>query len=192
MTSSSSARDRLLTVFPDLLRQQSLASLTLDTICQAAKAHRGSFYHAFQNKQEWAEAGLQHTWKLSQERLDSVFSSTRTAWERLDAYVEVLTANQCSTQCVGGCTFFSLGVGLAKSEPALRASVLQVLEAYRKYFAEAVREGQAAGTIREGDPEELARALFHLVEGALSLARIEQEGEPIQDLHRSIRWLLKP
>ncbi len=179
-------------VFPDLLREQSLASLTLDTICQAGNAHRGSFYHAFQNKEEWAEAGLQYTWDQTRVRLDSVFSSTKTAWERLDAYVEVLTSNQCSSHCVGGCTFFSLGVGLAQSEPSLRSCVLTVLEAYRGYFVEAVRAGQAEGTIRNGSPEELSRALFHLVEGALSLARIEQKGEPIQDLHHSLRWLLQP
>lgn len=191
MTTRNTARDRLLAAFPDLLRSQSLASLTLDAICEAGEAHRGSFYHAFSNKQEWAEAGLYFTWSQSRDRLDKVFSSTKTAWERLDAYVDVLTTNQCSSKCVGGCTFFSLGMGLAQSEPTLRSAVLNVLDAYRKYLVDAVREGQAAGTIRQGDPEELARACFHLVEGALSLARIEQQGEPLAALHQSIRWLLE-
>ncbi len=184
------ARERLLEQFPLLIQQQSLASLTLDQICQAAQAHRGSFYHAFENKQAWAEAGIEQLWANMQRRLDPVFSPSKTAWERLDAYVDLLESTQCDCDVVAGCPFFSLGSSLGPVDAELRPQLLRVLSGLRRYFESAVRDGQLEGSMREGNAAELAMALYHLIEGSLNQARIQQCGKQLHQLRQSMRWLL--
>lgn len=190
---TSTAKDRLLRSFPELIRASSLSAITLDRICEAAKVHRGSFYHAFSDKQAWADASLEAMWDASREQLDNCFSPRKSPSQRLEDYLDLMNVNQCgSTGCISGCPFFSFGVALGHREPELRSKIQEILVEYRRYLETMIRDGQADGSFREGSVDELTTAAFHAVEGALSHGRILQSPQPVQDLKRTLHLLLTP
>ena len=188
---TGTAKDRLLHAFPALIREQSLASLTLDHICEAAQAHRGSFYHAFADKQAWAEASLDVLWADSRTLLDNCFSASKPPAVRLSDYLMLLQDRQCSSSgCISGCPFFTFGVSLGQPEPSLREKIREILVEYKRYLETTIRDGQAEGIFRDGDPDTLTNAAFHAIEGALSHARILQSPDPVLALEGTLGLIL--
>ena len=53
---------------------------------------------------------------------------------------------------------------------------------YRRYFETTLRDAQALGLGRCGDPESDAKTLFAFVEGALTQARIHDDPEPLKHI----------
>lgn len=192
MSPPPNAKIRLLAAFPKLIEEKALAALTLDEICTAANAHKGSFYHAFESKNAWAEASLQHLWEKSSSKLDSIFSPTKSAWDRIDGYIDFIQTKSCGAKNISGCPFFCVGIDLTLHEPRFRQMVCKILDHYRNYLESAIREGQRIGSIREEDAASLSQAAFQMIEGAQNQARIQQEGKPLQDLKTHVRWLLYP
>lgn len=70
-----------------------------------------------------------------------------------------------------------------KHHPEASAELLAAAHHGMELVAEGVRAGQAAGVVRAGDPDRLARLLFAAVHGLAQLATSDLlEGEPVDDL----------
>ncbi len=194
MTRPRDTRERLLQAATDLIWAHSYHGTGVEAICQASGVQKGCFYHHFASKEALILAALDRLWEQYRPFLDEAFAPAADPATRFARYLSgTLQSQQAARQQSGrvrGCPLFGLGSEISAGEPKLRRRVAQLLDALMKYFAGAIRDGQAAGQFAPGDPDTLAAQVLALSEGALTLARIQNDLAPLRQLEPSVLRLL--
>jgi TetR/AcrR family transcriptional repressor of nem operon len=191
MGRKSNAKEQLKEAILKLMWEQSYGSLTIDAICAAAQVKKGSFYYFYPGKAELAADALQNCFDCSKAAMDADFSATKTAWERIESLGNRIYTMQREIfdkhGKVLGCPYFNVGTEICKLEPVVAQQIDKVLEEYLKYFVSTARDAVDTSGL---DPDTLGRCLFHLFEGTLTRARINNDPELIKDFLVGAKKLL--
>lgn len=189
MGRTSDARERLIDAAIDLVWQSSYGAVGVDAICDKAGVKKGSFYHFFSSKDELVVAALDYHFETRRPVLDELFSPSRPALERLQRYLAYTYERQVEVRKkygrVLGCFHNSVGTECIQAKPELATKVQDVISSLRRYIETALRDAQADGSIRAGDPKNDAKMLFAYVQGALLQARIHDDPELLRDLTKT-------
>ncbi|SRR5258706_404573 len=195
MAKTPDTRERLLQTAADLIWTSSYHATGVDSICEAAGVHKGSFYHHFASKEELAIAALEDQWTRIKPRIDGIFSPASPPLERLANYarmtVEMQREKQQDTGCVCGCPLYALGSEMGTLAPALQRTIQALLEVKLRYLVTAVRDAHAAGEIVAPDPQHTAQMLMDLAEGVLMRARIMNDLAALEGLESMLFAVLR-
>src|SRR5262249_12581774 len=141
-----------------------------------------------------AAAALDSEWQSRRAELDSLFSPTVPALERLRKYCEYGYKLQSEMKArfgyVLGCPLFSLGAEASTQEDRLQKKINELLTQKRKYRESAIRDAHAAGLIHAPDAAVKARMLFAYYQGLLTEARIANNLDLYKDAIRGTHELL--
>jgi TetR/AcrR family transcriptional regulator, transcriptional repressor for nem operon len=183
---TSDARERLIAATIDLIWPTSYGAVGVDAICEKAGVKKGSFYHFFASKDELVVAALDAHWEARRIVFDRIFSPSVPPLERLRGYFAHVVERQTEVRKkygrILGCFHNSVGTECIQKTPAIAAKVQEVISLYRLYFETALRDAQAAGLVRRGDPPADAMTLFAYVEGVVAQARIHDDLEMLRHL----------
>lgn len=179
MGRTSDAKERLMAAALDLIWEESYGSVTIDDICKRAGVKKGSFYYFFPGKAELAVATIEQMW-ISEWKpfLDNALSVDKEPAKRFRDYFEAVVAKQVSLAQkhgkVLGCPVCSVGneCSCSKDQAAVSGAIREVFAKKRRHYESALRDAVAAGAIEPCDPSEKATALFALIDGMITQARI--------------------
>jgi TetR/AcrR family transcriptional repressor of nem operon len=190
MPKTSDAKKRLMDAAKQLIWSSSYGGTSVDSICERAGVKKGSFYYFFRSKSDLAVAALEEDWKQKKPSYDALFSPITSPLNRLQNYFENVLAYQSNTKkemgYVLGCPMFTLGSEISTQDPAIRKKVQEILEHRIKYIESALRDAKAEGLIKVRDSKSTARAIFAMLQGALTQSRIQDDLGPIAELKRSV------
>ena len=161
------ARERLLAAADELFYREGVQSVGVDRIVQRAGVAKASLYNLFGSKEELVEAYLDARQAASREQIERALTRFRTPRERLlgvfDAQGQIFTEPDFN-----GCAHMT-----ASAEARHGGPIESATDRYRLWvrtlFADLAREAGAA------DPEELARQLQLLYDGAGVSARMDRD-----------------
>jgi len=184
---TSDAKERILAAATVLLWQQSLGTVSVDAICEAAEVKKGSFYYFFKSKDDLVLAALDAHWKKRKPQLDALFSKKHPPLERLRGYFLSVIARQRELKKLHGRFLgcFYCTVGMDNSSPIVRRRVQQILGHYTRYYSEALVDARAEGLVHVHDIKRTAESLFAYMEGVLTQARLRNDGRLISNLSDS-------
>ena len=118
----------------------------LTAILGAAGVPKGSFYHFFRSKEDFAGAVLdayeQHYIELRRSILGDV---TQSPLARLRGYFDALERIHLSEEPLGGCLYGVLAQTAAARTPEFRARLAAVFATWDAQFERVLIEAQAAG-----------------------------------------------
>ncbi|BCX48981.1 TetR family transcriptional regulator [Haloferula helveola] len=185
MSETVSARTRLLEAMVGAIWESSYGSTSVDRICERADVRKGSFYHFFKSKTALAIAALEHLWETeSRENLEKIFDPRIPPLSRFERMIEhwYRRALDCREQKgrVLGCPYFNIGAETAAAEPELAAKVREILDRFQGYLEASLRDAQAMGVVDINSPAETAAALFSMMEGCSTQARIHDDPERVR------------
>ena len=168
-----------------LIWENSYGSTSVDAMCLKAGVRKGSFYHFFESKSTLAVEALEADWQAKRARLDEMFSPQVSPLDRIRGYfdhvIERQTAVHAQCGCVLGCPLLSLGCEVSTQDPLIRAKVQDILGRQLKYFETAIRDADGEGSLHAPNPRIKARALYALLQGALTQARIMDDIGVVRD-----------
>ena len=194
MARVNDSKQRLMDAANDLMWESSYASTSVDAICDRAGVKKGSFYHFFESKSDLSVAALEVDWLTKKPELDAIFSPTVPPIERIERYfkraLDKQTALREKTGSVLGCALFTLGAEISTLNDDIRAKVEEILGHHVNYLTSAVRDAQASQLIRPGNANEKAQTVFTCYQGTLTLARIQNDLEPLRRLPHQVLDLL--
>ena len=195
MAKQTDTREKLIAAAADLIWKSSYHGTGVDAICQASGVQKGCFYHHFESKEALTLAALEMIWASYKKLMDESFSPVSSPVERFEKFLEAGFAGQHTAKkkhgIVPGCPILGLGSEIGTQEPNIRKRVDEILTMMKKYFVSAIREGQADGTIAAGDAARLASAVLSLSEGATTMARIQNDLEPMKAMAEAVIRLLR-
>jgi TetR/AcrR family transcriptional repressor of nem operon len=170
-----------------LMWEESYGSVTIDDICQRADVKKGSFYYFFKSKAELAVAALEKLWKEQwKPTLDACFSPSTDPLVRLRNYFDTIYAHQVDIKArygkVLGCPVCTVGSEVSTQEVDVSAAIRDIVSRKQRYYQSAIRDALAQGVIEPCDPVEESLALFALLEGLVSQARIMNDPEVLRRL----------
>ena len=91
------------------------------------------------------------------------------------------------------CLVSNLSLEAAEHSELLRGRLSQILHRLTQRFAEAVRAGQTAGSVRDDcDADDLATLLLAAWHGALLRMKVDRSPEPLEEFRRTFFALLSP
>ncbi len=197
MKRSSDSKQRMMTAAIDLIWEESYGSVTIDEICKRADVRKGSFYYFFPGKAELAVAAIEEMWRNETKPfLDRHLSMDKEPAQRFNDYLEALVAWQEQAVeehgKVMGCPVCSVGNEVSTGNKHLVADAIrEVFARKRRYYESAIRDAIASGDMPECDPAATATALFGLIDGLVTQARIMNDITLLKNLPQLGLNLLK-
>ncbi len=192
----SNANQRLMQAALDLMWEESYGSVTIDHICSRAGVKKGSFYYFFKSKADLAVAALEKLWNEEwKPALDAAFSSSLDPLVRLTRHLEAIHHYHVATKTrfgkVLGCPVCTVGSEVSTQEVDVSSVIRDIVSRKRRYYESAIRDAVASGVIEPCDPAQEALALFALIEGLVSQARIMNDPDVLRKLPAMALGLLR-
>lgn len=188
-------RGRILDAASRLFYLNGYNATGLDKIIAEAGVTKGNFYYHFKTKEALAAATVEwHKVEAYQAlQLGPTFPGERPMailYRVLERMVErtLCTEEGCS---IRGCYFGNLALELSVNSDSVRRAVGGVFEEVRAGFAGLLRQARAEGAVAASvDPEETASLILSLMEGAVMMAKTDQDDtEALRALEFIKGWL---
>lgn len=191
MGRTSTAPQKLQEALISLVWEQSYSHVTIDAICEEAQVKKGSFYYFYKSKSELALAAFDRFWETEgRPHYDTLFSASRPPVERIDAWLmhgyEKTVAQIARKGRILGCPFFNIGQETSATEPEVSTKIREILEKIVCYLTAALRDAKEDGVTDIIDPAGTARAIFTLIQGSYTQARIQNSLTPLLELPESV------
>lgn len=178
-------RVRLIQTMLNLIWSSSYNAVSVEDICKAAGAKKGSFYYFFPSKAALVHAVFQNEWEQCGAEMDDIFSPRRPALERFQLLGQAIIEEQIEKfaefgyYC--GCPFATVGSELATQDEAMRSQIEEIFSSHTRYIASALRDGIAEGVLpADMDVESKAKEIDNFLLGTLLVVRIRNSLEPLE------------
>jgi TetR/AcrR family transcriptional repressor of nem operon len=175
-----STKQRLLDAGLPLLLEHGYNDLGIQAVLAATGIPKGSFYHHFRDKEDFALGVVDQYVRGVHDGLDDCLGDpARPPLERVRAFFET-TAEQYRAEGYMGCLLGGLGQELAGVSETFRRRIEECFSGIAARLARCLAEARSRGDIpAESDPEQLASLLVDCWEGAALRSRLRRDPAPL-------------
>jgi TetR/AcrR family transcriptional repressor of nem operon len=150
---------------------------------RSAGIPKGSFYHHFSSKEEFAVAVIERYDQLNDSHCREFLGNTRLApLKRLRLYFEDLIRRAGQSAAIPGCLAGNFSLEIASASPLLQGRLSSGFARWQTAVASVLAEAQTKGQLpRSAAPEPLAGFVLNSWEGALLRSQADKSDAPLQD-----------
>jgi len=179
---SQSTRDHLIDVGQELMHQQGYNATGLSDILKAADIPKGSFYHHFGSKEEFAAAALERYAAQKAEHSAKVLHNpTAGPLKRLKRYFLDLVKIAGQQGPIPGCLLGRFSLEIGAESPELRKRISASFERWQHAIAAVLEQAVARKELpADTNAEALAGFVLNSWEGALLRSQADQSDAPLE------------
>jgi TetR/AcrR family transcriptional repressor of nem operon len=169
-----------------LMHRDGYNATGLSDILKAADVPKGSFYHYFASKEDFAAAALERYGMREREHAAVVLGdATISPLKRLRRYFSDLVKMYGQKAAVPGCMMGRFSLEVAAESPQLRKRISATFEHWQQTIATVIRQAVARKELPVGtDAESLAGFLLNSWEGALLRSQADKSNAPLETFMR--------
>lgn len=177
---SRPTRQRLIDAGLSMLLEQGYNHLGVQALLDATGVPKGSFYHGFRDKQDFALQVIDAYMAEVHKALEVCLSDlSQHPLDRIRTFFE-MTEQKYRSEGYMGCLLGGLGQELSGVSEAFRAKIAQCFAAIAGRIAGCLEEARRSGDIAaDADPAELANLLIDCWEGAALRCRLKRSPESL-------------
>jgi TetR/AcrR family transcriptional repressor of nem operon len=182
LMTEKSTRDHLIDVGLKLMHQRGYNATGLTEILNAADVPKGSFYHHFGSKEDFAVAALERFITHEGEHCAAVLSGSKALpLKRLKRYFNDLVKIYGQKGAIPGCMMGRFSLEIATESPELRKQISTAFAHWQHAIATVVQQAVTEKELpADTDPESLAGFLLNSWEGALLRSQAEESDAPLE------------
>ncbi len=186
--SAKSTRDHLIDVGLDLMHRHGFNATGLTEILQEANVPKGSFYHFFGSKEEFAAAVLERYVAQKAEHSAAVLGDATTSpLKRLKRYFLDLVKIAGQRGPIPGCLLGRFSLEIAGESPQLRKRIGASFAHWQHGIAAVIEEAVARKELpAETNVETLAGFVLNSWEGALLRSQADKSDAPLETFMRFV------
>jgi TetR/AcrR family transcriptional repressor of nem operon len=192
--STKSTRDHLIDVGLELMHRHGYNATGVTEILKEADVPKGSFYHHFESKEDFAAAALEKYVAREGEHAAKVLTDAKISpLKRLKRYFTDLIKIYGQSGSVPGCMLGRFSLDLASENVRLRKRISASFDRWQDRIAAVIRQAVAQKELPpETDPEPLAGFLLNNWQGALVRSQAEKSDDALETfMHYVFDVLLK-
>ncbi|WP_421764098.1 TetR/AcrR family transcriptional regulator [Ekhidna sp.] len=161
---------------------------SISDITNATGITKGAIYGNFKNKDEVATAAFERGVEIVAGEISKRIRTQNTAPKKLNAIVDFYEEYLKEPPIPGGCPVLNSSIEADDSLPFLRSKVIRSIALLKDSLMKIVNRGIIEGQVKKDvDAEEFANFLYAIVEGAISVSRIEGDGRSFEFVKRFIK-----
>jgi TetR/AcrR family transcriptional regulator, transcriptional repressor for nem operon len=190
----TSTRERLIEVGIRLMHKHGYTATGLKEILDLAGVPKGSFYHHFGSKEEFAAAALNRYFMREGEHCDAVLNDSRIApLKRLHRYFNDLIKMYGQKGDIPGCMIGRFSLEVPELTLMMQEHLSASFKGWQHGIATALRDAIKQKSLPANtDPEELAAFLLNSWQGALVRSQADKSDAPLHNfIHYAFSSLLK-
>ena len=173
-------RERILSTAADLMLVHGVEGTSVDHMLARSGTGKSQFYHYFEGKQDLVMAVLDHRVEEDLARLGDLLERLDD-WDAIREWFDAIIEVHERLEFVGGCPIGRLAAERAEVDEALRPLLLQALRTKGEYLRRGLERMKMEGRLREdADPARLVDFVTAVLQGALLLASVQKEREPLE------------
>jgi AcrR family transcriptional regulator len=140
----------------------------------------GAMHHHFPTKKALGLAVIRE--RVAQAVEETWIEPVRSARTAADGIEDVFgrVAGTLDRGRVVGCPLNNLALELSLADPEFQSAVQNVFEDWQAAITQRLRADQAAGALKNADPEGLATLIVASCSGAMAMAKANQSSEPLK------------
>ena len=167
----------------ELLLQHGYHDLGIAALLQSTRTPKGSFYHHFASKEDYALQVIDlYKQDVHAGLAQCLGDTTRAPLERIRLFFEA-SEEKYRQQGYLGCLLGGLGQELSGINEVFRRKVEQCLDAIAGQLSGCLREAVARRDLPPGvDPDKLAELLVNCWEGAALRTRLRRDPAPLREM----------
>lgn len=180
--SKEKTKDLLLEAGKKMFLARGYNNSGLEAILQEAGVPKGSFYHYFENKEDFGLRVLDRFAECIGERQVRLLSDRSISpLDRLRNYCELVSEALESDACRQGCLVGNLSQEMAAQSETFRARIEEIFESWVDRYAECLQEAQEAGEVSPDlDVRELSEFWLNSWQGAILRAKTMRSPAPLR------------
>jgi len=179
---TKSTRDHLIDTGLKLMHRNGYNATGLTEILKEADVPKGSFYHHFGSKEDFAAAALErYTAREATHAASVLIDSRMSPLKRLKHYFMDLVKFYGQKGAIPGCMMGRFSLEVAAANPPLRKQISATFTHWQHTIATVIEQAIAQKELPAGtDPESLAGFLLNSWEGALLRSQAEASDAPLE------------
>jgi len=180
MAAIHSTKQRLLDAGIAMLLQHGYHDLGIQALLDATATPKGSFYHHFRDKEDFALQAIDQYMENVHAGLDACLGDeSRPPLMRVRHFFE-MTQQAYRQQGYMGCLLGGLGQELSGVNDVFRRKVEKCFREIAKRMAKCLKQAQACGDLpADSNPQALANLLVDCWEGAALRSRLKHSAAPL-------------
>ncbi|WP_109478194.1 TetR/AcrR family transcriptional regulator [Paraburkholderia sp. C35] len=165
---------------------------SVDDVLAAAGAPKGSFYHHFGSKDDFAFAVLEEYTKQQLKTVEKCANADHlSAYQKIESYFDTLINRIERSRCKMACLAGKFSSELAPNSDAVSSAVSASLETWRLAITELVAAGHQDGSIRKDmAPEQQGFLLQALMQGSLVMVLADRSTDNLITIRNMLPQLL--
>jgi TetR/AcrR family transcriptional repressor of nem operon len=173
MTAKSSTRDKIVAAGRKAMLEQGYEGTGLGPLLASVAVPKGSFYHFFASKQDFAGAVLDaYAGEYRQQRQELFADAALSPLARIERHLVQVEHDSVAEASVPGCLYGVLAQAAPGLGESLRGALQSAFAAWETDLAGLIGEAQRAGEVDSAlDPVEMAAHIIDSYEGAVIRAR---------------------
>ena len=175
-----STKQRLLDAGLPMLLQHGYNDVGIQALLTATGSAKGSFYHHFKDKEDFALQVVDQYMQAVHAGLDACLGDERRPpLERIRGFFNLIQENY-QEEGYMGCLLGGLGQELSGVSEVFRRKIEECFSAIAERLEACLKEAQQRGEIPTGsDPREMAGLLIDCWEGAALRSRLRRDAAPL-------------
>lgn len=175
-------RGHLLQIGLRRIRAMGYASTGVQEILDEADVPKGSFYHHFRSKEDFAREVLALYVREQSDRAEKILSSSRGApIRRLRRYFQELIAVFGPAAPVSGCLLGNFSLEIADHSDSIQSLLHLSFDHWQATIAGVLREAMERGDLAKATkPDDLAAFLLNSYQGALLRSKADRSNKPLE------------
>lgn len=194
VTTKQDTRAALLQAGMEVMFEKGYTNTGIQEVLSSLQVPKGSFYHYFDSKENFAIEIIRHFDKTYSANLTLLLQNKeRTPLQRLKDYCNSVKAIMIAQDCRKGCLIGNLSQEMADQSEVLREELCTVMRKWRDIFATCIEEGRASGEIKSQATADCQAELFLSAwSGSVMRAKTVKSVEPMEIfMHMMIDIVLK-
>ena len=179
---TKSTREHLIDVGVGLMHRNGYNATGLTDILKAADVPKGSFYHHFGSKEDFAAAALERYGMREKEHAAAILNDTTTPpLKRLQRYFSDLMKIYGQKGAIPGCMMGRFSLEIAEESPQLRKRISASFDHWQHTIATVIGQAVAQKELPAGTESELlAGFVLNSWEGALLRSQAEKSNAALE------------
>lgn len=181
-----STREHLIDVGLGLMHQNGYNATGLNDLLKAADVPKGSFYHHFGSKEDFAAAALERYGMRERAHATAILNdATAPPLNRLRRYFSDLARIYGQKGAIPGCMMGRFSLEIAEVSPLLRKQISATFDHWQHTITMVIQQAVAQKELpADTDAASLAGFLLNSWEGALLRSQAEKNDAPLEIFQR--------